>query len=1194
MAVQLKAWLADTFEWQLVLGNHWLHERHEKKKLGVKPERDRAWEGLYHDNGSCLDIANYIHPEVDSPLHVLQTQPWTLTDGRCRVVAHLTPDCAQDFTIRYPAYSCLAPGSTIAVRRYTIRYTSYGPPRSRFHFLLHQIDWLGECCQTVCDLHSRELPPVYCESAVVTAQKQVDDTRTREDRRCLSRSEAQVDDIMADTMDESHDVPDSTTSPVSQMPYTQAAFGTQIQHPIRMRADEPQVLGVTRLEPVMAGNTQRIEIRQGADDTMQERLLGLLGRVPNQAQRNTNASSQPRFVQSAFGRKKSADKAAESSLEPAIESSNQGAHGSTTESKDAQDPPALPKRRENSNKAASLSMSKDREPTKSAPAVGEKDAHIDSEENTATAPECSWMKGFIFDSETLKVSSLQQQCLAKDASWLKPQPGCPPFQDGNMPQSILQTLHRIADERASIQDDGNSDAESDIDPSPDSVPVGTNLSAESVPQTTQDDDDSSAEISSWSQSPEQPPKPANRHLDLPPDSSADSQMPGMESPPKTQSSPLNKRSRHPEVIDISDDKSTQPQSSPPVAQNPANSDDDMEMEESVPQALGDDIAENDSPSNSIPDVLSPKPNRSQSIVQVRETPYGKGKTAQLLEHAPTSKPISTQAQNSSGESKDTSSTSIIQSTYDMPDAASSVEIVPSRTDKAKTPLKQQARDPQEREEMHGRVAKHAINRSPRDVQMHDGALVTEATASMAGIEGNRRISEDLLVKEESTSIQNMTLESVKSPQKEPHSELPLNTPQPTSGSTKRKLQVSPAKSNRRHTKRREIKIVGFGDNSPVTVDPVTRLHDEREEFLRRFRENRNSSTGFESRSETTRTIAAEHGADAMDLDNADRPYNGMRSISRSPRHQSLYADPSPVPVHRTGSTQSQRFYEEAQSREEVQISPANKYPTQSKQPRGASILSDQYSHVTVFDSFKAAYPEYKGDTKHFHNQCKQIYILDLEDKMVPKWQWDDFIIRNRTDYRDYAMDCLDRGENAEPYHRFYKDCIRDTLYRKGIVEGRMTLEKAFEEAGITLEDSDTLTSPPRKQLPTRKSLPSSFSQIRKPRQDHITSSHARPRHSLPSSSHAHPSASKHARPQAQTRLAREISPPNRPEASESTGDPYRDYIHGLQRMTSWTGSNKVNPNKSWPRNLDCRPSIEHVPKRKVDVLLWSDVLSKEK
>ncbi|KAJ5064090.1 hypothetical protein J3E74DRAFT_262315 [Bipolaris maydis] len=1062
MAVQLKAWLADTFEWQLVLGNHWLHERHEKKKSGVKTGRDRAWEGLYHDNGSCLDIANYIHPEVDSPLHVLQTQPWTLTDGRCRVVAHLTPDCAQDFAIRYPAFSCLAPGSTVAVRRYTIRYTSYGPPRSRFRFLLHQIDWLGECCQTVCDLHGRELPSVYCASAVATAQKQLDDTRAREDRRCLSRSEAQVDDIMVDTMD---DVQDSTTNPASQTPYNQAAFGTQVQHPIRMRADEPQVIGVTRLEPVLAGNTQRVEIRK--DEAEREKLLSLL----------------------------------------------------------------------------------------------DKDAHVDSEESS-TAPECSWMKGFIFNSETLKVSSLQQQCLAKDASWLKPQPGCPPFQDGNMPQLILQALHRIADERASVQDDGNSDAESDIDPSPDSVPVGINLSAESAPQTTQDDDDSSAEVSSWEPTPERPQKPANPYLDLPPDSSADNQMPGTESPSKTQYSPLNKRSRHPEVIDLSDDKSAQPQSSPPVAQNPADSDDDMEMEESVPQALGDDVAENDSPSKSIPVVSSPKPNRSQSIVQVRETPHSKGKRAQFLEHVPPSKPISKQAQNSSGESKDTSSTSVIQSTYDMPDAASSVEIAPSHTDKAKPPLKQQARGPQEGAEMHGRVARHTISRSRGDVQMRDGALDTEATASIAVIEGNLRVSEDLLVKEESTLISNETLESTKSPHKESYSELPLNTPQPTSGSTKRKLQVSPTKSNQRHTKRREIKIVGFGDNSPVTVDPVARLREEREESLRRFRENRNSSTSFESRPETSRAIVEEHDAGAMDLDSADRPDNGMRSISRSPRHQSLYADPSPVPVHRTGSTQSRRLYEEAQSREEAQISPANKYPTQSKQPRGASILSDQGSHMTVFDSFKAAYPEYKGDTKHFHNQCKQIYILDLEDKMVPKWQWDDFIIRNRTDYRDYAMECLDRGENAEPYHRFYKDCIRDTLYRKGIIEGRMTLEKAFEEADIVLEELDTAISPPRKQVPTRKSLPSSFNKIRKSRQDHITSSHARPRQSLPSSSHAHPSASKHARPQAQTRLAREISPPNRAEASKSTGDPFRDYVYAIQRGTSWTGSNKVSLSQS--------------------------------
>ena len=72
MALRLDGWLEETFESQLLLGNHWLQQRHERKKSGVKGERDRDWEGLYHDNGSCLDITNCIHPERNSALRILQ------------------------------------------------------------------------------------------------------------------------------------------------------------------------------------------------------------------------------------------------------------------------------------------------------------------------------------------------------------------------------------------------------------------------------------------------------------------------------------------------------------------------------------------------------------------------------------------------------------------------------------------------------------------------------------------------------------------------------------------------------------------------------------------------------------------------------------------------------------------------------------------------------------------------------------------------------------------------------------------------------------------------------------------------------------------------------------------------------------------------------------------------------------------
>lgn len=85
MAVRLDAWLADTLEWQLVLGNHWLQERHEQKKSGVKTEHDRAWEGLYHDNGSCLEITNDIHSERNSALQVLEVRHYVLDPLRSRL-----------------------------------------------------------------------------------------------------------------------------------------------------------------------------------------------------------------------------------------------------------------------------------------------------------------------------------------------------------------------------------------------------------------------------------------------------------------------------------------------------------------------------------------------------------------------------------------------------------------------------------------------------------------------------------------------------------------------------------------------------------------------------------------------------------------------------------------------------------------------------------------------------------------------------------------------------------------------------------------------------------------------------------------------------------------------------------------------------------------------------------------------------
>ncbi|KAJ4358449.1 uncharacterized protein N0V89_003032 [Didymosphaeria variabile] len=347
--------------------------------------------------------------------------------------------------------------------------------------------------------------------------------------------------------------------------------------------------------------------------------------------------------------------------------------------------------------------------------------------------------------------------------------------------------------------------------------------------------------------------------------------------------------------------------------------------------------------------------------------------------------------------------------------------------------------------------------------------------------------------------------------------------------------------------------------------------------------------------------------------------------------------------------------------------PSKVAPLATTSKEGNTSMPSSTQSTTIFETFKATYPAYTGDTRHFLGQCKQMEKLDEQDKMVPKWQWDDFIIRNRTDYRDYANQCLDNGEDAEPYYRFYKDNIRDTLYTEGVVESRKTLAAAIHEleggpaanatvttakgtgarmpeapAAFTSASSTAKTSvargssvkastaetpiskaPARNQatvkapspLPIaqgkpRQSLPSAFNKSsgaktgtapkpnkERPRQS-LPASSRRALPSLPSSSSIHEStpakqpsglSTSTNMSTRRSRLQRMSSGSRNP--TEPTGDPYRDFVFGLNRATSFTGSTNVDPDprNKWPGNLHVRPAAE-VKKKGYDVLAWKDDL----
>ena len=184
----------------------------------------------------------------------------------------------------------LTAGTTIAARKYTVRFTSYGPPPERLRLVLNQIDWLGESCELLQTQGSATLRSLHACKQIGLLLEQLRHIRALEDRRRLAPGvegadvEAK-DDAAVDATRQNNNMSDRNALH-SQMQDTQASFATQKPQHSRPRAseDEPQIIGVNRLEPVMAGDTQRVEIRPGAADTDFEKrnnLLNLLNLRPH-------------------------------------------------------------------------------------------------------------------------------------------------------------------------------------------------------------------------------------------------------------------------------------------------------------------------------------------------------------------------------------------------------------------------------------------------------------------------------------------------------------------------------------------------------------------------------------------------------------------------------------------------------------------------------------------------------------------------------------------------------------------------------------------------------------------------------------------------------------------------------------------------------------------------------------------------
>lgn len=918
---------------------------------------------------------------------------------------------------------------------------------------------------------------------------------------------------------------------------TQMPFGTQVQHPMRPRRTDEDIefVGINRMEPVLAGNTQRAELKPrpgstatvnaAADMQVQRiKLLSLLKpnlppAVPQIQVRPDTTRLEDQVAASSPRRTETPSKRA--NRERVEELIARASHTPSRSDTGKKHP-----------RGVEDGVSSTHHPSKKA-LISETDFPQSHISDMRAAADCSWMKGLIFNRESSIVPPDQVNILSKPESWHKSAAG-QRFPEANLPMKDFMVLSRLVDERVAAEAvlEASSGSYNETDSSPASRPP-TSVPQPENEQDNESEDESSTSSLSWSPSPspEPPQRPDLTHQDLPPDSS--NEIPENVTLSTTSQRPAaaNEQSSRPILSHSSNELGgVEPPSSPPGAQAVVVSDDEMELEMSVPQALGEDL-EMTSTSRPLSSNVPQTGPRARSVVQVKETPNLKAKHGQPVVT------VSPPTQESHEQHDNSSSASIVQGTYyDFNSSAvEETHLGTLHKNNSKVVLDNTGRD------LPAQLV--GVQDSPKeDIQgvamfdrfVHDNPQ--PEPARQIGREQETFRKQAPLNQEEAPAQPEPTPMSAQLPLKdsssgeqavpgptESTSAVPVQParkgskqPSTTPSLTKRKRELTPTREKKRHKKSRPRKVATFSGRDAETV------RRELNETMAQRSENerRKSSTSVETRHGSVSNVAVQQDADTkmvvVDAREAIEPQisEAVADFERemSPRHQSLYAAPSPISRPSVGPSAAasvtenidvvqmvqdvckdndddQSVLEDPLQTQTVHVQPEphveqNAAPQLLAQPNatqpGPEVPSgtdraspaakmDTTLPSNIFEAFKSTYPEYTGNVKHFKNQCSQIEELDRDDRMVPKWMWDDYIVRSRTDYKDYTDECIDSGEAPMAYIRFYKDRIRDTVHKKCVIDTRDTLLKALEELGVQPRSVETLGPPPVSQQAVRQS-----------------------------------------------------------------------------------------------------------------------------
>ncbi|KAF2197651.1 hypothetical protein GQ43DRAFT_195998 [Delitschia confertaspora ATCC 74209] len=509
--------------------------------------------------------------------------------------------------------------------------------------------------------------------------------------------------------------------------------------------------------------------------------------------------------------------------------------------------------------------------------------------------------------------------------------------------------------------------------------------------------------------------------------------------------PFQRDDNHSTCYVQEDDRATEP----PEQMDMDESEDDLEF--SVPHGLGQDYQPAPAKGTFAHLSVDSKPfsssvSHAEATVLVKETPYVKGNDSHAVIRQPCPP---TQKNDSSNKVKAMASTYVVHSTYDDPTPA--VRLVNNDVRESTHgqrqmthPLPNQAHEQVQSTTQARSQSPHSLSCSEKAHNSTMSPKTGTSTSSPRVAQQNMTDNNRRPMKESLLSLRGQTLhgtvghDSPKSAQvgqtfsgdrrgPEPfkHSQrlVPYEKPRSKEPLPKRKLSASPENEQGRSTKKRELKTVdlGFSQESELSQDPSVAAREHKQQWLEFYK-------GVHSGANSQGTVVGYGTPDRrsglrVKRDGRNPSTNNIGTQSETPNKGSLLRVTTPS----SSKNQAQGNFD----REVIDLT---------------GPIPSRRAPQTIFSRFKEAYPNYTGNAKDFAEICRQMLKLEMDDRMVPKWQWDDYIVRSNIDFEQYLSECAERGTSPSPYHRFYKDHIVGVNYDKGVVASIVTLSQAIEGA----------------------------------------------------------------------------------------------------------------------------------------------------